>query len=72
MLNCCKIPITLRRKSRITHLEAIGLTNALSIPMGGPKAHENSRPLNESYTRGYNVTTATPTLRVRPNGNRCI
>src|SRR5262249_6095862 len=38
--------ITLRRKSRITHLESIGLINALSIPTGGPQAHENSRTQN--------------------------
>lgn len=28
----------------ITHLESIGLRNALSSPLGGPQAHGNSKP----------------------------
>jgi hypothetical protein len=35
--------ITLPRKTRLTHLESVSLSNAFFIPMGGPQVHVNSK-----------------------------
>jgi hypothetical protein len=41
---------TLRRKTRVTHLESLSLSSAFFIPMGGPQAHAKLRtPVNERY-----------------------
>jgi hypothetical protein len=32
----------LPRKTRLTHLESLNLSNEFFIPMGGPQAHANS------------------------------
>jgi hypothetical protein len=64
-----KIAVTLRRTSRVTHLESTGVINALSYPWVGRRPMGNSKPINERYGL---VTTVDFRLARYPAGTFAI